>query len=96
MAKENLKNLHIYGEKTDFMDKYIRFMAIAPKVKDEYLLMTTQAPEAVAFAKVYQSEHPEIMGIHQEIKNKDKIQNDYFYLLFRHNRTLYIKTIIKH
>lgn len=96
MARENLQNLHIYGDRTEFMDRYIRFMEIAPKIKEEYLLMTTQAPEAVAFAKVYKSEHPEILGVHQDIKKKDGIKNDYFYLLFRHNRTLYIKTIIKH
>lgn len=97
MAKENLKNLHIYGEKTDFMDKYIRFMAIAPKIKGEYLLMTTQAAEANAFARIYKQEHPEVAVFIDECRlNVNKPKSQYFHLLYRDNNTLYIKTIVKH
>ena len=96
MASENLHNLHIYGEKTPFMEKYIQFLAVAPRINGEYLLMTTQAAEANAFAKVYKEEHPEIVVCISEIKNVPKTKANYFHLLYREKDTLHIKTIIKH
>lgn len=96
MARENLQNLHIYGVKTAFMEKYIKFLEIAPKIYGEYLLMTTQAAEANAFAKVYKKEHLDIGLCISEIKNVPKTKANYFHLLYREKDTLYIKTIIKH
>lgn len=96
MARENLRNLHIYGEKTPFMERYIQFLAVAPKINGEYLLMTTQAAEANAFAKVYKEEHPEIMVCIDEVKRKQRPIQNYFHLLYREKDELHIKTIIKH
>ena len=96
MARCNLKNLHIYGVKTSFMDKYIKFLAIAPKIDGEYLLMTTQSAEANAFAKVYKAEHPEVLICIDESRNKGVDKKNAFHLLYREKDTLYIKTIIKH
>lgn len=96
MARENLQNLHIYGQKTPFMQRYIEFLAIAPKIKGEYLLMTTQAAEANAFAKVYKEEHPAIIVFIDEVKRKPIGKQAYFHLVFTENNELHIKTIVKH
>lgn len=96
MAKENLQNLHIYGKKTPFMEKYIQFLVVAPRINGEYLLMTTQTAEANAFARVYKEEHPEIMVCVDETKRKQISIQNYFHLLYREKDELHIKTIIKH
>lgn len=96
MARENLQNLHIYGEKTPFMEKYIQFLAVAPRINGEYLLMTTQAAEANAFAKVYKEEHPELAVCIDEAKRKSTHINNYFHLVYIEENELHIKTIVKH
>ena len=96
MARENLQNLHIYGEKTPFMQRYIEFLAIAPQIKGQYLLMTTQAAEANAFARIYREEHPGIAVFIDEIKKQPKGKQAYFHMVFTQNDELHIKTIIKH